>query len=71
MLIIRQKTRRDFLRLGATSLLGAAAVATLPALAAGATRSLDGRMQTHRGERGRFKTIDEALEQGVLNGTVA
>ena len=62
MLIIRQKTRRDFLRLGATSFLGAAALATLPTLAAGATQSRDGRMQTHRGERGRFKSI---------NGTVA
>ena len=71
MLIIQQKTRRDFLRLGANSFLGAAALATLPALAAGATQSRGGRMHTHRGERGRFKSIDEALEQGVSNGTVA
>src|SRR5258708_1958614 len=71
MLIIQQKTRRDFLRLSANSFLGAAALATLPALAAGATQSRDGRMQTHLGERGRFKSIDEALEQGVSNGTVA
>jgi methyl acetate hydrolase len=71
MLIIQQKTRRDFLRLGTNSFLSAAALATLPALAAGATRSLDGRMQTHRGERGRFKSIDEALAQGVSNGAVA
>jgi len=71
MLIIQQKTRRDFLRLGATSFLGAAALATLPTLAVDATQSRRGRMQTHLGERGRFKLIDEALEQGVSNGTVA
>ena len=71
MLIIQQKTRRDFLRLGANSFLGAAALAALPALAAGAAQSRDGRMQTHRGERGRFKSIGEALAQGVSNGTVA
>src|SRR5712671_3513377 len=71
MLIIQQKARRDFLRLGASSFLSAAALATLPVLAADATQSWDGRMQTHRGERGRFKPIDEALEQGVSNGTVA
>ena len=71
MLIIQQKTRRDFLRLGANSFLSAAALATLPALAAGATQFRDGRMQTDRGERGRFKSIDEALAQGVSNGTLA
>src|SRR5258705_12425914 len=71
MLIIQQKNRRDFLRLGANSFLSAAALATLPVLAAGATQNRDGRMQTHRGERGRFKSIDEALAQGVSNGTVA
>ena len=71
MLIIQQKTRRDFLRLGASSLLGAAAIATLPALAANATPSRDGRVQTHPGARGRFKPIDEALALGVSNGTLA
>jgi methyl acetate hydrolase len=71
MLIIQQKTRRDFLRLGANSFSGAAALATLPALAARATPSQGGRMHPHRGERGRFKSIDQALEQGVSNGTVA
>jgi CubicO group peptidase (beta-lactamase class C family) len=60
MLIIQQQTRRDFLRLSASSLLGAAAFATLPAL--GAPR---------RGERGGFKPIDEALALAVSNGTVA
>jgi CubicO group peptidase (beta-lactamase class C family) len=59
MLIIHQKTRRDFLRLGAGSFLGAAAFATLPVLAA------------RRGEPGRFKSIDEALALGVSSGTVA
>ena len=71
MLIIQQKNRRDFLRLGANSFLGAAALATLPALAAGATQSRGGRMHTRRGERSRFKSIDEALAQGVSDGTVA
>src|ERR1700704_4058035 len=71
MLIIQQKTRRDFLRLAPNSFLTAAALATLPVLAAGATQPRDSRMQTLRGERGRFKSIDEALEQGVSNGTVA
>ena len=71
MLIIQQKTRRDFLRLGASSLLGAAAVATLPALAANATPSRDGRVQAHPGARGRFNAIDEALALGVSNGTLA
>jgi CubicO group peptidase (beta-lactamase class C family) len=70
-MLIQQKTRRDFLRLGANSFLSAAALATLPVLAAGATQYRDGRMQTHRGERGRFKPIDEALALGVSNGTVA
>jgi len=60
MSIILEKSRRDFLRLSAGSLLGAAAFATLPAL--GATR---------RGERGRFRSIDEALQRGVASGTVA
>src|ERR1700704_6367095 len=69
MLVIQQKTRRDFLRLGANSFLGAAALATLPALAAGATQSRGGRMHARRGERGRFKSIDDALKQGVSNGT--
>src|SRR6266404_3725334 len=71
MLIIQQKTRRDFLRLSANSFLGAAALATLPALSTGAAQSRDGLTQTHRGELGRFKSIDEALERGVSNGTVA
>ena len=71
MLIIQQKSRRDFLRLGANTFLSAAALATLPALAAGATQFRDRRMQTDRGERGRFKSIDEALAQGVSNGTLA
>src|SRR6202163_5013000 len=71
MLIVQQKSRREFMRLSANSFLSAAALATLPALAAGATESRDGRMQTHRGERRRFKSIDEALAQGVSNGAVA
>ena len=71
MLIIQQKTRRDFLRLGTNSFLSAAALATLPALAANATPSRDGRVQTHLGARGRFKPIDEALALGVSNGTLA
>ena len=71
MLIIQQKIRRDFLRLGARSLLGAAAIATLPALAANAPPSRDGRVQTHSGARGQFKPIDEALALSVSNGTLA
>jgi len=71
MLIVQQKRRRDFMRLGAGSLLSAAAFATLPVVAASATQSGDASMQTHRGERGRFKSIDEALARGVSNGTVA
>src|SRR5258705_8480006 len=70
-MLIQQKARRDFLRLGANSFLSAAALATLPVLAAGATHSRDCRMQRHGGERGRFKPIDEALALGVSNGTVA
>src|SRR4030088_700433 len=54
MLII-QKSRRDFLRLGAS----VAAFATLPALAA------------RDAKRGQFKSIDEALARGVSNGAVA
>jgi len=71
MLIIQQKSRRDFMRLGASSLLGAAAVATLPALASNATPPRDDRVQTHPGARGRFNAIDEALALGVSNGTLA
>ncbi len=71
MLIIHQKRRRDFLRLGATSLLGAAASATRPAAAEWATPSEDALIGTPGGQRGRFKTIDEALALGVSSGTVA
>jgi hypothetical protein len=71
MLIVQQKSRRDFMRLGAGSLLSAAAFATLPVVAASATQSSDASMQTHRGERGRFKSVDEALVQGVSDGTIA
>ena len=71
MLIIHQKRRRDFLRLGATSLLGAAASATRPAAAEWARPSEDAPMRTPGGQRGRFKTIDEALARGVSDGTVA
>lgn len=60
MFIIHAKRRRDFLRLGAGSLLGAAASAGLPSLAA-----------TRHGARGRFESIDEALARGVSNATVA
>jgi methyl acetate hydrolase len=70
MLIIQEKSRRDFMRLGAGSLLSAAACATLPAVAAHATQSGDV-PQTRRDGRGRFKSVDEALAQGVANGTVA
>jgi methyl acetate hydrolase len=70
MLIVQEKSRREFLRLGASSLLSAAAVAALPAVAAYA-QSGDVPMQTLGGKRGRFKSIDEALAQGVSNGTVA
>ena len=71
MLIIQKKTRRDFMRVGADSLLSAAAFAALSAVAAPATQSGDAPMQTRRGERGRFKSVDEALAQGVSNGTAA
>ena len=71
MLIIQKKTRRDFMRVGAGSLLSAAAFAALSAVAAPATQSGDAPMQTRRGERGRFKSVDEALAQGVSNGTAA
>jgi len=70
MSIIQEKGRRDFMRLGAGSLLSAAAFATLPAVVADATQSGDAPMQMRRGERGRFKSVDEALEQGVSSGTV-
>jgi len=72
MLIIHQKRRRDFLRLGATSLLGAAGVRQLgPPRAEWATPSEDALIGTPGGQRGRFKTIDEALALGVSSGTVA
>jgi CubicO group peptidase (beta-lactamase class C family) len=57
--IIDDKSRRDFLRLGTRSLLGAAAMAALPA----PVRA--------RRERGRFTSIDETLAQAVASGTVA
>jgi len=59
------------MRLGAGSLLSAAAFAALPAEVADATQSGNGPMQRRRGERGRFKSVDEALAQGVSSGTVA
>jgi CubicO group peptidase (beta-lactamase class C family) len=71
MLIIEGKSRRDFLRLGAGSLLGAAALAALPAVAVHATQSGDARIPARRGERDRFRSVDEGLAQGVANGTVA
>src|SRR5258705_452163 len=58
MSIIEGKSRRDFLRLGTGSLLGAAALAALP-------------IQARRGERGRFRSVDESLAQGVSSGAVA
>ena len=70
MLIIQEKSRRDFMRLGASSLLSAATFATLPAVAAHATQSGDVPPMRRNG-RDRFKSIDEALAQGVANGTVA
>jgi len=54
-MFIIHKTRREFLRLSAGSLAGAALLSSLPASAASA----------------RFKSIDDALAQGVSNGTVA
>src|SRR5258705_8271776 len=71
MLIIQKKTRRDFMRVGADSLLSAAAFEALSAVAAPATLSGDAPIQRRRGERGRFKSVDEALAQGVSNGTAA
>jgi methyl acetate hydrolase len=71
MLNIKEQSRRDFLRLGAISFSGAAAFATLTPLAASATQPGSAAMQMTRGERRRFKSIDEALAQGVSNGTVA
>src|SRR6267143_2051504 len=63
MSIIQKKTRRDFMRVGAGSLFSAAAFAALSAVAAPATQSGDAPMQTRRGERGRFKSVDEVLPQ--------
>jgi len=70
MSIIQEKSRRDFMRLGAGSLLSAAAFAALPAVVADATQSGDAPMQRRRGGRGRFRSVDEALAQGVSSGTV-
>ena len=70
MSIIQDKSRRDFMRLGAGSLSSAAAFAALPAVVADATQSGDAPMQRRRGERGRFKPVDETLAQGVSSGTV-
>ena len=70
MLIIHERTRRDFLRLGTSSLLSAAALATLPSQAAGAPQIGSAPMQRRRVERNRFNSIDEALAQSVSNGTV-
>jgi len=59
-IVIEEKSRRDFLRLGARSLLGAATIAALPAP-----------VRARRSERGPFKSVDEALAQAVSSGTVA
>jgi len=59
-IVIEEKGRRDFLRLGARSLLGAATIAALPAP-----------VRARRSERGPFKSVDEALAQAVSSGTVA
>src|SRR5712671_6226696 len=59
-IVMEGRSRRDFLRLGASSLLGAAAIAALPAP-----------VRARRSERGRFTAIDETLAQAVGNGTVA
>ena|SRR3989442_14872467 len=69
--MIQEKNRRDFRRLGAGSLFSAAALAALPSVAVHAMQSGDGSAQKHRGERGRFNSIDEVLTQAVCNGTVA
>jgi methyl acetate hydrolase len=71
MLIIHDKSRREFLQMGASYLIGAAAFATACALAARDSQSGGTATQTHRGERYGFKSIDETLAQAVSNGTVA
>src|SRR5258706_11490327 len=71
MSIIENKRRRELLLLGGSSFLAATALATLGVPMARAASARETPMQGRRGDRGRFESIDEALAQGVSNGTVA
>jgi CubicO group peptidase (beta-lactamase class C family) len=72
MSLILCKNRRDLLKLGATSLLGAGALAAVPA---GAFAAPAPKAKAPRGAvpmtNGRFKAIDAELAKGVADGTVA
>jgi methyl acetate hydrolase len=72
MSLILCKSRRDLLKLGASSLLGAGALAAVPAgaFAAPAPKAKDARGAAPM-TNGRFKAIDAELAKGVANGTVA
>ncbi len=72
MSLILCKNRRDLLKLGASSLLGASALAAVPAgaFAAPAPKAKDSRGAAPL-TNGRFKAIDAELAKGVANGTVA
>src|SRR5258707_7351280 len=71
MSIIENKSRRELLLLGGSSFLAATALATLRVPSARAAPSPEMPVQRRRGDRSRFKSIDEALALGVSNGTVA
>ena len=71
MSIVENKSRRELLLLGGSSFLAATTLATLGVLSARAAPSRETPVQRCRGDRSRFKSIDEALAQGVANGTVA
>ena len=71
MLIVGTRSRRDFLRLGASSIAGAVAIAALPTLAGAAGHSAGVPTPARGRKRNRFKSIDDALAAGVANGAVA